>query len=168
MTIREREKVPQEGQVQGDLAPESTFPSCPLPLMLAVLRSSRLSLNSRPLSRSLATLVSMSGNQSYPRPPTSPPSWTHSPASIKSTIAASIATTTDLLSAIAAIPQAQRTFESVVRPLALRNGEESREVEPAVFVQYVSGDKDVRDAAVEGDKELQVRALDLEGVRCSS
>lgn len=31
-----------------------------------------------------------------------------------------------------------------------------RESEPAVFMQYVSGDEAVRDSAVEGEKKLQV------------
>lgn len=131
-------------------------PPLPPPLMLSAVKSSRLSITRpRPLRGTLATLVNMP-NQSYPRPPTSPPTWARTPSGISSSIATSIAATSDLLSSVAAIPKSQRTFESVVRPLALGNGEEAREVEPAVFLQYVSGDKDVRDAAVEGDKKLQV------------
>lgn len=92
----------------------------------------------------------------YPTPPTAPPSWSYTPASITSAITSSISRTTALLDQVAALPKGERTFESVVRPIAIREGQMSVEVEPGVFLQYVSGEESVRDASVQGDKDLQV------------
>lgn len=85
-----------------------------------------------------------------------PPPWAYTAASITETVTAAIATTEALLDQIAALPKADRTFESVVRALALREGEQSVEVEPCLFLQYVSTDATVRDASVEADKLAQV------------
>lgn len=91
---------------------------------------------------------------SYPTPPTLPPKWIYTGDEITALADQAIKTTDDLLATI--VGQQEKTFESVVRPLAIHNGETDKSVEPAVFMQYVSTDKAVRDAAVEADKKLQV------------
>lgn len=91
-----------------------------------------------------------------PTPPTRPPVWSYTPSQIDSTIAASIETTRQLLTKIVALPTSERTFETVFRPLALREGNASKETEPALFLQYVSTEEAVRDRSVAADKELQV------------
>jgi sporulation protein YlmC with PRC-barrel domain len=65
---------------------------------------------------------------------------------------------------VAALPREQRTFDSVVRRLALREGESDRDAEPALFLQYVSEDESIRNEAVDGDKKLQVRCHYSEGL----
>ncbi|GAA5981288.1 hypothetical protein JCM11641_005633 [Rhodosporidiobolus odoratus] len=98
---------------------------------------------------------------SYPQPPVRPPAWaTFTPSIISSTTAATIKTSTALLDSLAAVPKDQRTFESVVRPYALRMGEADKELEPLLFMSYVSTDKEVRDAALEADKQVNEWSLD--------
>lgn len=92
----------------------------------------------------------------YPLPPTSPPSWSYTPESITAAITRSIELTNAQLDSVVALPIEQRSFDSVIRPMAVRDGEMSIEVEPGIFLQYVSGEAAVRDASVEGDKALQV------------
>lgn len=125
-------------------------------------RFHRLSGHQLRNSRFLATYATPSlfpqhhATMTYLTPPTPPPSWAYTPSLVTSTIADSIARTQALLAAIVALPKQDRTFDSVFRALAFRDGEESQECEPAVFLQYVSTEELVRDASVEGDKALQV------------
>ncbi|KAI5478751.1 metallopeptidase MepB [Pseudohyphozyma bogoriensis] len=98
----------------------------------------------------------------YPTPPTAPPSWSYTPQHLTSTIESTISTTRALIDSIVALPKDERTFETVFRPLALREGEAARESEPALFLQYVSTEKEVRDASVEGDKQMQDFGLDTD------
>ncbi|GAA6061578.1 hypothetical protein JCM10212_004328 [Sporobolomyces blumeae] len=99
---------------------------------------------------------------SYKLPPVPPPSWTSLTASsIPDQIHRSISTTNDVLRSIVSLPPSERTFESVVRPLALRMGEMDRETEPSLFMQYVaSTDAALRKASVEADKELNDWSLE--------
>lgn len=88
-------------------------------------------------------------------PPVPPPSWSYTPEQITSAVASALATTEAVLDRIGALPQAGRTFETVARALAIREGEHAVEVEPAIFLQYVSTSAAVRHASVEADKAAQ-------------
>ncbi|GAA5841054.1 hypothetical protein JCM11251_006796, partial [Rhodosporidiobolus azoricus] len=100
-------------------------------------------------------------SSSYPQPPVRPPQWTSlTPASIASTVEAGLAKSTALLDSIAALPKDQRTFETVVRPYALWSGEADRELEPALFLNYVHPDKSTREASIEADKKVNEWSLD--------
>ncbi|GAA5852314.1 hypothetical protein JCM8547_006734 [Rhodosporidiobolus lusitaniae] len=97
----------------------------------------------------------MADPATYPATPIPPPAWSSITAtSIPSTISDSLAKSTELLDSLAAIPKEQRTFETVVRPYALRMAEMDREVEPALFLQYVSTDSAIRDVSVAADKAV--------------
>ncbi|KAM0748837.1 metallopeptidase MepB [Meredithblackwellia eburnea MCA 4105] len=97
--------------------------------------------------------------QTYPTPPTKPPTWSLTPSQIDEAVATCISTSKALLDKVAALPTAERTFETVVRPLALGEGEADSQVEPALFLQYVSTDEAVRNKSIEGDKALQEYSL---------
>lgn len=62
-----------------------------------------------------------------------------------------------LLDKIAALPKEERTYETVIRPMALYDCKAGWPTEPASFLKYVSTDKAIRDASVEGEKKLSVR-----------
>ncbi|GAA5844231.1 hypothetical protein JCM3766R1_000977 [Sporobolomyces carnicolor] len=99
--------------------------------------------------------------RAYVPAPVPPPAWTSiTTESIPRSLRESIANSEQLLDKIVALAKPERTFESVVRPLALRMGEMDRELEPGAFMQYVaSNDKDLRDASVAADKELNEWSL---------
>ncbi|GAA5954703.1 hypothetical protein JCM3765_003862 [Sporobolomyces pararoseus] len=105
--------------------------------------------------------MSTSTTTSYVPPPVPPPAWTQiSATSIPSTLSTSISQSEALLTTIVSLPKSERTFETVVRPLALRMGEMDRELEPSLFMQYVaSNDKELREASVQADKELNEWSL---------
>lgn len=90
----------------------------------------------------------------YPTPPTLPPQWRYSGADITTLVDQAIHSTDQLLAKVVA--EKVKTFESVVRPLAIHNAEVEKRTEPAIFMQFVATEKEVRDAAVEGDKKMQV------------
>ncbi|BGP41596.1 metalloendopeptidase [Rhodotorula kratochvilovae] len=91
----------------------------------------------------------------YPQPPVLPPRWSSfTPDIVASTVNETLAKSTAFLDKLVALPREQRTFESVVRPLALHSGEADRHLEPALFLQYVHADPAMRDASVEADKRV--------------
>ncbi|GAA5841937.1 hypothetical protein JCM9279_003161 [Rhodotorula babjevae] len=97
----------------------------------------------------------------YPQPPVPPPSWSSfTPDLVTSSVDKVLADSTAFLDKLVAIPPAERTFESVVRPLALQSAEADREIEPALFLQYVHADQAMRDASVEADKKVNDWSLD--------
>ncbi|KAL8280846.1 hypothetical protein RQP46_006850 [Phenoliferia psychrophenolica] len=102
----------------------------------------------------------MPSSATYPITPTRPPVWTLTPLQISETVADTIRKSTALYDQIVALPVAERTFESVFRPLALWEGEASKAVEPSLFLQYVSTEQAVRDESIAGDKKLQEYDLD--------
>jgi len=92
----------------------------------------------------------------YPTAPVAPVKWSSFTAtSIPQAVDSAIAKGNELLDTIASLPKGQRNFESVVRPYALAMGEIDRDVEPSLFLQYVSTHEAVRDASVAGDKKVQ-------------
>ncbi|GAA5825842.1 hypothetical protein JCM5353_002455 [Sporobolomyces roseus] len=97
----------------------------------------------------------------YVPAPVPPPAWTKiTSSSIPTTLSHSISTSNKLLDSIVSLPEPERTFESVIRPLAIRTGEMDREIEPSLFMQYVaSSDKPLREASVAADKELNEWSL---------
>ncbi|KAJ8293989.1 Thimet oligopeptidase [Rhodotorula toruloides] len=109
----------------------------------------------------------------YPRPPVPPPRWTSYDASrisslVDSTLAdansfldSTLADANSFLDSLVAVPKEQRTFESIVRPLAIKMGEVDREIEPGLFMQYVHPSKEIRDASVEADKKAQEWSLEM-------
>ncbi|GAA6035656.1 hypothetical protein JCM8097_004955 [Rhodosporidiobolus ruineniae] len=98
---------------------------------------------------------------SYPLPPVQPPAWKSiTAASIPTIVDASLAKSTAVLDKIASLPKDQRTFKTVARPYALRMGEGDREIEPSLFLQYVSTDEAIRDASVEADKKVNEWGLE--------
>ncbi|GAA5912308.1 metalloendopeptidase [Sporobolomyces salmoneus] len=101
-------------------------------------------------------MTSSTSTREYVPAPVPPPAWTSiTPESIPSTLSSSISTSESLLSSIVSLPTSERTFETVIRPLALRMGEMDREIEPSLFMQYVaSGSKPLREASVAADKNL--------------
>ncbi|GAA5998615.1 metalloendopeptidase [Rhodotorula paludigena] len=97
----------------------------------------------------------------YPQPPVRPPTWTSFTAeSIERTVADSLAKSDAFLDSLVALAPADRTFDSVVRPLALHSGYADRDLEPALFLQYVSADKALRDASVAADKRVNDWSLE--------
>ena len=96
-----------------------------------------------------------------PQPPVRPPSWSSfTPELVTSSVDKVLDESTAFLDKLVAIPPAERTFESVVRPLALQSAEADRKVEPALFLQYVHADQAMRDASVEADKKVNDWSLD--------
>ncbi|KAK4705328.1 DNA-directed RNA polymerase III subunit RPC6, partial [Phenoliferia sp. Uapishka_3] len=101
-------------------------------------------------------------NSTDPTAPVQPPNWTYTPENVDAAVEGTIDKTKALLDAIVALPANQRTFDTVFRQLALREGEAAKESEPAIFLQYVSTDEAIRDRSVAGDKKIQ--DFDLESV----
>lgn len=95
-----------------------------------------------------------------PTPPVSPPSWVYDAALIQERTTSAITNATAFLDSIAALKKEERNFESVVRPLALREAEMAEKLEPALFLQYVDARDDVREESVKADKKIQVRPWD--------
>ncbi|RKP06668.1 thimet oligopeptidase-like protein [Thamnocephalis sphaerospora] len=56
---------------------------------------------------------------------------------------------------VAAVPDAECSFDTVIRPLAELENWSAGEENVATFLQYVSDDKQVRDASMDVDKKLQ-------------
>lgn len=101
---------------------------------------------------------------SYPRAPVLPPRWAdYTPEHIPALTNKTLAEFDTFLDHLVATPRDQRTFESIVEPLALRSAECDRTLEPALFLQYVSTEKDIRDASVEADKVVQAWSVDMVG-----
>ncbi|POY73392.1 hypothetical protein BMF94_3730 [Rhodotorula taiwanensis] len=101
---------------------------------------------------------------SYPRAPVLPPRWAdYTPEHIPALTNKTLAEFDTFLDQLVATPRGQRTFESIVEPLALRSAECDRTLEPALFLQYVSTEKDIRDASVEADKVVQAWSVDMVG-----
>ncbi|KAG0655179.1 hypothetical protein C6P46_001105, partial [Rhodotorula mucilaginosa] len=100
----------------------------------------------------------------YPKPPVLPPRWAdYSPARIPTLTAETLADFDLFLDALARTPKHDRTFHSIVEPLAVKSAQCDRTLEPALFLQYVSTDKDIRDASVEADKAVQAWSVDMIG-----
>lgn len=100
----------------------------------------------------------------YPKPPVLPPRWAdYSPARIPTLTADTLADFDRFLDALASTPRHDRTFHSIVEPLAVKSAQCDRTLEPALFLQYVSTDKDIRDASVEADKAVQAWGVDMIG-----
>lgn len=100
----------------------------------------------------------------YPKPPVLPPRWAdYSPARIPTLTAETLADFDRFLDALARTPKPDRTFHSIVEPLAVKSAQCDRTLEPALFLQYVSTDKDIRDASVEADKAVQAWSVDMIG-----
>lgn len=144
------------------LTPTLTRTSKPQPLPLAPHRFPSFCLSTRLFSSShhlqnLQTPTMPTANlASYPSPPVFPPNWkSYTAASIPLAVDEAIKQGNTLLDSIAALPKTERTFESVIRPYALKTAEFDREVEPSLFLQYVSTDEAVREASVAGDKKVQ-------------
>lgn len=96
----------------------------------------------------------MPSSSSYPTPPCLPPKWIYTPVDIEQVTSEAIKSTDELLAEI--VGANEKTFETVFRPLAIHYGELDKITEPPVWMQYISTDKAVRDAAVAADKKLQV------------
>ncbi|GAA5929089.1 hypothetical protein JCM1841_005136 [Sporobolomyces salmonicolor] len=104
--------------------------------------------------------MSPSTPSTYPSAPVPPPAWSSiSAESIPKVVSSSIAESDKVLDSIVALAASERTFETVVRALAMRTAEMDREVEPSLFMQYVSTDKATRDASVEADKAINEWSL---------
>lgn len=91
-----------------------------------------------------------------PIPPIAPPSWNFSPTDLASQTRASIAMTTSLLDSIVSLQKEDRTFKNVVRPIGFREGEQVQETNPLTFLQNVDPRKEMREASIQADKEVQV------------
>jgi thimet oligopeptidase len=61
---------------------------------------------------------------------------------------------------VAALPDDKCNFDTVIRPLAELENWSSGEENVATFLQYVSSNKEVRDASTETDKKLQEFAIE--------
>ena len=100
----------------------------------------------------------------YPKPPVLPPRWAdYSPARIPTLTSETLADFDRFLDRLAQTPKHDRTFHSIVEPLAVKSAQCDRTLEPALFLQYVSTDKDIRDASVEADKAVQAWSVDMIG-----
>lgn len=99
-----------------------------------------------------------------PKPPVLPPRWAdYSPTRIPTLTSETLADFDRFLDRLAQTPKHDRTFHSIVEPLAVKSAQCDRTLEPALFLQYVSTDKDVRDASVEADKAVQAWSVDMIG-----
>jgi hypothetical protein len=123
--------------------------------------SPRLFTTSRP-RLNLETLTMPSADAStYPTAPVRPPKWSSlTAASIPIAVDESIKKGNAVLDRIASLPPSDRTFETVCRPYALAMGDSDREIEPSLFLQYVSTDEAIREASVAGDKKVQEWSLE--------
>lgn len=102
------------------------------PLASAAIAPSLLHLNN-PSARSFSlsscnrkpfAMAPAADPASYPQPPVLPPSWSSfTPELVASSVDQALADSTAFLDQLVAIPPADRTFESVVRPLALQSAE---------------------------------------------
>lgn len=121
--------------------------------------SRSITTSSKPLFATPTSLPinfnSMTSNSTNSIPPSSAPSWKYTPEKIAATVAKTIATSQALLDSVVALKPEERTFESVYRVLGFREGVESKEAEPSLFLQYVSTDAEIRSASVEADKTIQ-------------
>ncbi|GAA5990167.1 hypothetical protein JCM10908_005855 [Rhodotorula pacifica] len=102
--------------------------------------------------------------ETYPRPPVLPPRWHDlTPSHIPSLTSATLSEFDQFLDQLVQIPVAERTFHSIVEPLAVKSAECDRTLEPALFLQYVATEEDIRDASVEADKAVQAWSVDMIG-----
>ncbi|KAK4049917.1 metalloendopeptidase [Microbotryomycetes sp. JL221] len=121
----------------------------------------RTTLTATTSSSSIATSM-MASSSDYSTPPVLPPKWVLTADDIRSNVNSALRQTDSLLDSIGNLGQtkpSECTFETVVRPLALRGGQQDKQIEPSLFMQYVATDKQVRDASVEADKQAQDHGL---------
>lgn len=89
-----------------------------------------------------------------PTPPQPPHDFSYNPSRVSDAIKNGIERTRKLEDQIAALKPEDCTFDSVVKPLALDEAVLDTETDPAGFMQSVSTDKLVRDAATEASMKL--------------
>ncbi|KDE06349.1 hypothetical protein MVLG_03259 [Microbotryum lychnidis-dioicae p1A1 Lamole] len=117
-------------------------------------------------SNNTSSLLSLAGSgtmstTSYPTPPVSPPQWSrYTPSYITQVLNDQINQTKSSLDQIGSLKPEDCTFDSTIRRMQFEDGETSRVLEPALFLQYVAGEKEVRDKSVEADKKFQDFALE--------
>lgn len=105
----------------------------------------------RPYSVSIFPMSQSTG----PKPPQAPFDFTTlSPSVIIKTVSDAIAKSKALEDQVAALKADDCTFDSVVLPLALDEGDIDVQTDSATFMQSVSPDKLSRDAATESQKQL--------------
>jgi metallopeptidase MepB len=91
---------------------------------------------------------------SGPTPPQPPHDFSYNPSRVSDAIKTAIERTRKLEDEIAALKPEDCTFDSVVKPLALDEAVMDTQTDPAGFMQSVSKDKLVRDAATEASMKL--------------
>jgi Zn-dependent oligopeptidase len=91
-----------------------------------------------------------------PIPPAKPLSWSYTADKVTSLVDEEIKLYDELLDKIAALPKEERTYETVIRPMALHDSKVGWLTEPASFLKYVSTDEGIRNASTDGDKKLSV------------
>ncbi|SCV74837.1 BQ2448_7866 [Microbotryum intermedium] len=98
----------------------------------------------------------------YPTPPVSPPQWSvYTPSHITRVLEQQIDKIKTSLDQIGQLPPGDCTFDNTVKRMQFDDGHTSTVLEPALFLQYVAIDKEVRDASVDADKRFQVSACIL-------
>jgi len=93
---------------------------------------------------------------SAPVPPAKPLSWSYTADKVTELVNKEIELDQELLDNIAALPKEQRTYETVIRPMAQHDSKVGFLSEQGSFLQYVSPDEGIRNASVEGSKKLSV------------
>lgn len=96
---------------------------------------------------------------SAPIPPAPALSWSYTPEKVTELVDKEISLYDEMLDDIAKLPKEQRTFESVVRRMALFDSRTGWMTEPAGFLKYVSTDEAIRNASTEGEKKMSVSRL---------
>lgn len=94
----------------------------------------------------------------YLVPPQSAPSWVFTPSEIKAKIDAAIKEDKALLDDIAA--QENPTVESTIKRIEALNTHYGCAVEPVLFFQHVSADKELRDASTEAEEVITAYSIE--------
>ncbi|EUC54471.1 metallopeptidase MepB [Rhizoctonia solani AG-3 Rhs1AP] len=94
------------------------------------------------------------------QPPQAPLSWEHTPDNVLSYTKEAIAKSRTLQDKVAALPEADCNFNSVILPLALAEAHLDATTEPLAFYQNVSPDEKLRDAATEAEKLAREFGID--------
>ena len=130
----------------------------PLSRLTGVLR--QLPLHTAGTSYTTVRKLSL-GSMATRTPTQAPPSYTHTPNTVVSVAKELIEKSRSNQDRIAKeVTPETATFDNVIKPLAEDEDEFSNESHIIGFYQYVSVDKDLRDASSEAEKLLDVSELD--------
>lgn len=108
----------------------------------------------KPNTCAARTLFTAMASKAGPAPPQAPNDFSYDASAITETVKAAIERTRSLEDGIGSLKPEDCTFETVVKPLALDEAVLDTQTDPACFMQSVSTNKLVRDAATEATMKL--------------